>query len=102
MKNKDGLTQISEVVYEALLDDLIPEYALDWVNPIFVPGHPCYEEYSRMLAAYERAEDRLGAVLEDRDLDIMVDALLSHGRYLALEMFRLGVQYQKMQSSAQR
>lgn len=85
----------AEAVYDSLIGNLIPEYALDWVEEIFVPGHPCYETYSRMLEAYQRVCTRLGNGEEDYDLEEMVNALLEHGRILALEMFRYGCTYRE-------
>lgn len=87
-------------VYHALLGDLLPEYMPEWVEEIFVPGNPCHEEYSRMLEAYQRVCTRLGSGEEDADLEIMVDSLLAHGKLLALEMFRCGVLYGKMNGTA--
>lgn len=80
-------------VYDSLMGDLVPEYALDWVEEIFVPGNACYEEYSQMLDAYQRVCRRLGTAEEDADLEIIVNSLLAHGKELALAMFRCGVQY---------
>ena len=35
--------QLPERVYDTLLDLLIPEYRVPWVEVIFAPGKPCYE-----------------------------------------------------------
>ena len=80
-------------VYDSLLGNLIPEYALGWVENIFVPGNPCHDEYSCMLEAYQRICRRLGSGEEDADLEIIVNSLLSHGEILAKEMFRYGMVY---------
>ena len=90
---------ISTLVYESLMGELIPEYALDWVEDIFVPGHPCYEEYVQMREAYQRICTRLGSGEEDSDLEIMVDALLSHCRIAAIMMFEYGVKYAQNHSA---
>lgn len=86
---------IASFVYESLLGDLVPECALDWVEDIFVPGHPCFDSYSQMREAYLRACVRLGSREEDPDLEIMVNAMLDHCRIVALEMFRYGRIYQQ-------
>lgn len=86
-------------VFHTLLGDLLPEYAPEWVEEIFVPGNPCHEEYSRMLEAYQRVCTRLGSGEEDADLEIIVDSLLAHGKILALEMFRCGVRYGNMDNT---
>lgn len=88
---------IEEQVYETLLNTLLKEYRLSWVEPIFVPGHPCFETYRDMHIAYERLRERLGENNEILEAEEMIDHLLEHGKLLALEMFRYGMRYQKMQ-----
>ena len=88
---------IEEQVYATLLKVLEKDAELPWVTPIFVPGHPCYESYCHMLAAYEHLRDRLDVKDEDPDAEEIVDCLLKHGKLLALEMFRYGMAYQKLQ-----
>lgn len=92
-------SQIASLVYESLLGDLVPEYALDWVEDIFVPGHPCYDSYNQMREAYLRACARLGSREEDPDLELVVNALLDYSRIVALEMFRYGRIYQQTEAS---
>lgn len=92
-------SQIASLVYESLLGDLVPEYALDWVEDIFVPGHPCHDSYNQMREAYLRVCARLGSGEEDPDLELMVNALLDHSRSVALEMFRYGRIYQQTEAS---
>lgn len=83
---------IAQAVFDRLMDLFSDENLLREVEPIFVPGHPCYEEYVRMRDAYGRICRRLGSE-EDPDCEIMIDALLRHGNLLALEMFRYGAKY---------
>ena len=87
--------RIPWMVYQSLLGQLIPEYSLPGVKEIFVPGHPCYQEYERMHRAYTRLRARLGDVEEDPDGEEMIDALLQYSRILALEMFSYGQAYQR-------
>ena len=89
--------KITEQVYDTLMGYLIPEYRLPWVNPIFLPGHPAYDSYCRMHDAYENLRQRLGVTDEDEDAEIMIDALLEHGKILAYEMFHYGRVYQIIQ-----
>lgn len=86
-------------VYDTLVGNLIPECCLEWVENICVPGQPCYEEYRKMLEAYERLCQRLGVINEDSDVEIIINALLKRGRILAMEMFQYGRKYQKMQDA---
>lgn len=88
---------IQNQVYETLTGSLAPVYQLPWVEDIFVPGHPCFETYSRMMDAYERLLVRLNEQEEDEDIEIIVDSLLRHGKIIALEMFRYGRKYERMQ-----
>ena len=89
---------IEEYVYESLSGNLIPECRLPWVTDIFVPGHPCYEEYAHMHEAYAQLRNRLGVSDEDEDVEHIINALLSHGKILAMEMFRYGRLYEHMLS----
>lgn len=88
---------IEEQVFGTLTGLLVPEYALDWVENICVPGQPCYDRYRDMLDAYGRLCGRLGVVNEDPDAEVMVNALLDHGKILALKMFEYGQKYGRMQ-----
>ena len=85
---------IAERVYETLLRNLEPEYCVSWVEPIFIPGHSCYEDYCDMNRAYEQLRIRIGAGDEDADAEEIINCLLKHGKSVALEMFRYGMLYQ--------
>ena len=92
-------TDIAQTVYESLLGLLVPGCRLDWVEDIFVPGHPCHESYRQMNQAYSRLLDRLDEVDEDPDAEQMVMHLLDYSHIIALEMFKYGQKYQKMMDS---
>lgn len=87
---------ITETVYDSLCGQLIPEYHLPWVEDIFVPGHPCYENYAQMRRAYEHLLERLNEVDEDQDAENMINHLMAYGRIIAMEMFKYGRKYQQM------
>lgn len=89
---------IAEQVYETLLNTLDADYMLPWVDPLFVPENPCYKAYGDMHKIYEKIRARLNVTDEDVDIEKMIDCLLLHGRLLALEMFRYGMLYEKMQN----
>lgn len=91
--------KLEEQVYYSLTGNLMPENSLDWVENVCVPGQPCYEKYRKMLQAYERLCQRLGVCNEDRDVEIIINALLGRGRILAQKMFEYGRKYQKMQDA---
>ena len=90
---------LAETVYDSLHGFLIPACQLSWVEPIFVPGHPCHDAYEQMLAAYSRLRLRLDAPEDDPDAEEMIDSLLKYSKYIALEMFRYGRAYQKLLAS---
>lgn len=90
--------ELSEEVYETLLNLRETEFCVPWVEPIFFQGHPCFQEYCDMQKAYERLCSRLGITEEDPDAEEMIDHLLKHGKLLAMEMFQYGRLYQKLQS----
>ena len=52
---------VSEQVYETLLNVLEPEWNVPWVNPIFLPGNPCYDAYCGMLYQKMQNEENPGA-----------------------------------------
>ena len=87
---------IAEQVYETLSNALEPEHCVPWVEPIFLPGNPCYETYCGMLSAYEQLRLRTGTKDEDADAEEMINCLLKYGKILALEMFRYGYLYRDM------
>lgn len=90
---------MGEQVYEMLLNTWQEKGDLSWVEPIFVPGNPCFSAYCDMLTAYEHLRTRLGTEEEDPDAEKMIHALLDYGKILALEMFRYGVIWEKMSGS---
>ena len=88
---------IEEQVYDSLMGFLIPECALEWVENIFVPGHPCHESYHNAHVAYARLRDRLGQVDEDYDVEMMLNYLSDHTRIIGYKMFEYGREYERRQ-----
>ena len=89
---------IEEQVYATLLKSLETESELPWVTPVFVPGHPCFDVYCEMQAAYDRLRQRLGVEEEDADVEEIISCLLKQEEILAMEMFRYGRRYQQKQN----
>ena len=77
----------AEDIYATLLGYLVPEESMAWVEPIFVPGHPCYDAYDQMHAAYARLRQRLGVTDEDLDVETIISCLLDYCKYVGLKMF---------------
>ena len=88
---------MAEQIYETLNSTLKPEHCVPWVQPVFIPGHPCFETYCDMHKAYERLRIRLKETEEDTDVEEIINNLLAHEKMLAMEMFYYGMRYQKMQ-----
>lgn len=86
---------IENHVLESLTGVLLPEYRLPWVENIFVPGHPCYEAYRNMHAAYSRLRIRMNVEDEDPDAELMINALLDYCDIIALKMFEYGRLYEQ-------
>ena len=92
-------TPIAEQVYQTLTGQLKAQYRVPWVEPVLVPGHPCYEACERMYDAYDRLRVRLGGTGDDCDVEELIDSLPECGELLALKMFAYGRQYQQMQDA---
>lgn len=86
---------IAEDVYYSLLGQLIPEYAVPWVDDAFAMDSSCDQQYNRIHAAYTRLRERLEEEDEDADVEILIDAFLSIQEELCLKMFQYGVEYAK-------
>ena len=86
---------VAEDIYDTLLGNLISEEIIPWVEPIFVPGNPCYEAYTQMHIAYARLRQRLGVTDEDPDVEAMISFLLDYSRCVGLKMFECGMEYQR-------
>lgn len=43
--------ELAEAVYESMTGLRTDEARLDWVEDIFVPGHPCFEAYLQIRQA---------------------------------------------------
>ncbi len=90
---------IAETVYDSLNNFLIPACRPDWVEPVFLPGHPSHDAYEQMFHAYNRLRLRLGITGDDRDVEDIINSLLDYGKIIALEMFNYGRKLQKMLDS---
>ena len=86
---------LAEHVYDCLLGQFVSEKALDWVENIYTDGSEYDRNYSAVLDAYERLCQRLGADEEDRDVEVIINAMLANEQIVALKMFELGMYYAK-------
>ncbi len=58
-------------IYDTLIGNFIPEYALPWVPNAFTQGSACEQAYRRMMEARDRIEERLGTE-DDEDIHCML------------------------------
>ena len=87
--------EMAEAVFDTIHGFLMPDQQVCWAEDIFVPGHPCHEEYRKALEVCLRLQERLDITGEDRDLVELMDHMAAYGKQLSLEMFRHGMEYQK-------
>ena len=80
----------SEDVYYTLLGETIDGTGVPGVENLFVPGSPCDQNYTNMLAAYEHLCLRLHKTGEDADIETIVSSLLENQRIIALKMYAYG------------
>ena len=88
---------IEENVYQSLLGFMLPEYTLNWVENIFVPGSPYSENINTIYSCARKASEKLGKEDDyDRDIQNLMDAYDDNEKIIAYEMFKYGMKYQKM------
>ena len=78
-------------IYHSLMDDLVPEAVVPWVESIWDDG-VCGKEWDRILAAREALSARLGRE-EDPDLEQLMDSLLRIQHRAARQMFLYGMRF---------
>lgn len=84
------MKSFSEDVYLTLWGDLLEAYCVEGVPNLFEPNSFCEQQYNQMLDAYERLRERLGSGDEDKDVERIINALLSICREVSLQMFECG------------
>ena len=83
----------AEAVYNTLCGHLIKEAQVPGVESIFEEGMRCEKLYGDMLRAYERLCTRLGVQDEDRDVEIIVNSLLSICQEVGCRMYHYGAKF---------
>ncbi len=93
-------SEFRELIYDLVSGNLtlsepsIPESEI--VKNEFEEGSECANAYGRMLEAYTRLCERLGSPeWNDRDVEAVINELLSIGRHIALKMFDYGLYFGK-------
>lgn len=82
-----------ENIYLCLQGQIVDEEAIPWVPDAFEPGSYCDQEYSKVLRAYHRLNERLTGDQdkEDPDLMQMQSAMEAIQQELCRMMFSLGL-----------
>ncbi len=82
-----------ELVYLTLQGELIPEYAIEDVEDIFVQDGIGIQLYSKAMDAYARVCKRLGMKDEDPDLDDIIRNMEALEKEIAFRMYRYGAKF---------
>ena len=82
-----------EKIYLTLLGVMQEQFRVPGMENLFVEGSECMNRYSEMLAAYERLCERLGIIDEDKDVEIIIDALMTIERKISMKMFEYGMKF---------
>lgn len=80
-----------ETVYYSLVGEL--EDPIPGVENAYVEGSACEGWHSDMLDAYQRLCKRLKATDSDRDVEIIIDSLLSIQQELCKKMYQYGAAF---------
>ena len=80
----------SEDVYLTLCGEVHGEYAVPGVENAYADGSTCDNLYREMGEAYERLRERLGAIDEDPDVEVIINNLLQIQTILCDRMFIYG------------
>lgn len=86
-------SEFIENVYASLQGLLVEDARIPGVENLFTPGSPCECWYQDMLDAYARLCHRLGSADEDKDVEIIITALLAIGKELSFRMYEYGAKF---------
>lgn len=80
--------QFYDEIYYSLVGEMAEDSALPWVPNAFSPGSECEQAYTRLLAARDRVNQKLGAE-EDPDLEQILQEMLVIQRILCKKVMAL-------------
>ena len=92
ISNKEMREKI-ETIYMTMSGQLKEEYCFPGVENAFARGAFCMDEYSRMLAAYQRLCKRLGTEDEDADVEVIIHSLMNIEKELCFRMYYYGAKF---------
>lgn len=87
--------QFYDEIYYSLIGEMAEDTALPWVPNAFSPGSECEQAYTRLLAARDRVNQKMGAE-EDADLEQMPRKCLPSSASFAKKLWSCGG-YNKLQ-----
>lgn len=82
-----------DTVYQTVIGELQPDFALQGVEDSFAPGGLCDKAYEEMRCAYNRILERLGIENEDIDLETILHCMTVIQKEIAYQMYRYGVHF---------
>lgn len=80
--------QLYDEIYYSLIGEMAEDSALPWVPNAFSPGSECEQAYTRLLAARNRVNKKLGAE-DDPDLEQMLQEMLTIQHILCKKIMEL-------------
>ena len=80
-------------VYQTVIGQLQPCFALKGVEDSFAPGGLCDNAYQEMRCAYDRILERLEKQDEDLDIEIILNCMTVIQKEIAYQMYRYGVHF---------
>ena len=82
-----------DLVYQSVIGELQPDFAIRGIENSFAPGSMCDTAYNDMLCAYARLAERLGVHNEDEDLETILHCMTVIQKEIAYQMYRYGVHF---------
>ena len=86
-------------IYLTLTGQMQEKFRVPGVENLFADGSECACDYTEMSKAYARLRQRLGVIDEDRDVEIIINSLLSIEQKVSIKMFEYGMKFANMQKN---
>ena len=80
-------------IYNTLLGVQCEQFCISGVENLFEEDSDCDVAYYEMLEAYARLCERLGVTDEDRDVEIVINSLMTIQRNVSMKMFEYGMKF---------
>ena len=80
-------------VYDSVTGVLAEEYRVPDVVDLFADENSCAQLYGEMWEAYRRILERLGKEDEDKDVEVIINSLLSICEKVGIQMYHYGAKF---------